>query len=202
MATRIAASSPRRASGSVRSQSSSHVGISKAKAPLAPCAVVPSFVIGSSLSPPHCSPLASERQRRRNRRGKSVRSCERIDRQDYIAERRRSRRREMGARWLVFFKRSPQTTHSATSAPPRGSSASRRRCNLEKILQITSRRRGGRGGGRRDCRQCRARRDAASTPSCLIRGLGQSPSGNYALLPPPHSWGRRRDGTGLLGGAP
>ena len=33
----------------------------------------------------------------------------------------------------------------------------------------------------------RTRRDAASTPSGLNRGLGQSPGENYALLALPHS---------------
>ena len=41
-----------------------------------------------------------------------------------------------------FSRSNPQTCRSAISAPPRGSSSSRRRCNLEKTLQITSRRRG------------------------------------------------------------
>ena len=47
-----------------------------------------------------------------------------------------------------FSRSNPQTSRSAISAPPRGSSSSRRRCNLEKALQITSRRGGGRGGGK------------------------------------------------------
>ena len=41
-----------------------------------------------------------------------------------------------------FSRSNPQTSRSVISAPPRGSSSSRRRCNLEKALQITSRRRG------------------------------------------------------------
>ena len=54
----------------------------------------------------------------------------------------------------------------------------------------------------------RTRRDAASTPSGLYRGLGQSPGGNYALLHTPYSPNRAGDRKGvparrgLLGSTP
>ena len=52
------------------------------------------------------------------------------------------------------------TRRSRVGTPQRraaGATRSPGDCNLEEYFRITSRRRGGRGGGRKDCRQCRAR---------------------------------------------
>ena len=75
--------------------------------------------------------------------------------------------------WRMFSGSNPQTSRSAISAPPRGSSSNRRRCNLEKTLQITSRR-----GGEAEVAEAESwRMFSGSNPKTSRSAISASPRG-------------------------